>query len=210
MPAIRKSKPGTHPPPDAAFHAALQAEQARATAWYAEQARVRAEEARVRAEQQRLREEAAARLAEEVAARLAARVEAERLAVLAEYAARQCVCCPGEIEDRTEQQQDLIDYIRTDGIQCEFDDDGIQMSASFHPQELLNELAIHLADGANNDWNTEAVIRWKIQYLYNHSNHQDGLRADGLDGADWQRTGLAMGDYQVNPGDDDRLRANVV
>ena len=167
---------------------------------HAEQERMR--EVGRQAEQQRYREEAAARQA--------AREEAARLAVLAEYAARQCVCCPGEIEDRTEQQQDLIDYIRTDGIQCEFDDDGIQMSASFHPQELLNELAIHLADGANNDWNTEAVIRWKIQYLYNHSNHQSGLRADDLEGVDWLRTGLAMGDYEINPGDDDRARANVV
>ena len=127
------------------------------------------------------------------------------------YTLRTCPCCPGKgPETRSPEKQELINFIKQNGIDSEVGRGGHSICETFHPQELLNELAIHLADGANNDWNTEAVIRWKIQYLYNHSNHQDGLRADGLDGADWQRTGLAMGDYQVNPGDDDRLRANVV
>ena len=194
----------------------IAAEQQRLREAAAEQQRQQfmAEAAALQAEQQRLRE--VGRQAEqqqflaEAAAREAERERLRQQAVLAEYAARACPCCLGEIEDRTEEQQDLIDYMKTDGIHSERDENGDQISVSFHPQELFNELAIHLADNAFNDYNTEAVIRWKIQYLYNHSSQQSGLRADDLESADWVRHGLAMGDYEVDEGDDDRERANVV
>ena len=153
------------------------------------------------AQQQRYREEEAARQAE--------RERLQQQAVLAEYAARDCPCCPGDgPENRTVKEQELINFCRDGGIQCAFDDDGNQISASFHPQELFNELSIHLANNLFNDYNTEEVVRWKIQYLYNHVNREEGLRADGLEAADWQRTGLAMGDYD-NGGDDDSKHANV-
>jgi hypothetical protein len=103
------------------------------------------------AEQQQFREEATARHAE--------REEAARQAVIAEYAARDCPCCPGEIENRTDKQQELIDFSRTGGIHSDFDDDAIQISASFHPQELFNELAIHMANNTFNDYNTEELVR---------------------------------------------------
>jgi len=85
------------------------------------------------AEQQQLREEAAARQAERDA------VEAK--AAIDEYTARNCPCCHGEgPENLSSKQQELIDFIKTDGIQCQFDDDGNQIAHSFHPQELFNEL----------------------------------------------------------------------
>ena len=76
------------------------------------------------AEQQRYREEAAARQAE--------REEAARQAVLAEYVARTCPCCPNEIENRTEEEQELIEFLKYDGIHSEINEDGIQISVSFY------------------------------------------------------------------------------
>jgi hypothetical protein len=158
------------------------------------------EAAAAAAQQQQYREEEAARQAE--------RERLEQQAVIAEYAARDCPCCPGEIENRTVKEKELINFCRDCGISCAHDDDGNQISASFHPQELFNELSIHLANKTFNNYNTEEVVRWKIQYLYNHVNREEGLRADGLEAADWLRTGLAMGDYD-NGGDDDREHTNV-
>ena len=93
-----------------------------------------AEAAALQAEQQRLRE--VGRQAEqqqflaEAAARQAEREEAARQAVLAEYAARTCPCCPNEIENRTEEEQELIEFLKYDGIHSEINDDGIRISVA--------------------------------------------------------------------------------
>ena len=96
------------------------------------------------AQQQRYREEEAARQAE--------RERLQQQAVLAEYAARDCPCCPGQIENRTDKQQELIDFSRTGGTHSDFDEDAIKISHSFHPQELFNELSIHMANNLFNDY----------------------------------------------------------
>jgi hypothetical protein len=125
------------------------------------------------AEQQQLREEEAARQVERDTI-------LEHVAIDA-YTARNFPCCHGDgPENHSPEQQELIDFISTDGIQCEFDGNGIQISHTFHPQELFDELSIHLATNAFNDYNTEELVRWKIQYLYNH----DILRTDSLESAD--------------------------
>ena len=53
---------------------------------------------------------------EEEAAREADRERRRQQAVLAEYAARDCPCCLGDIEKRTVMQQELIDFSRGGGI----------------------------------------------------------------------------------------------
>ena len=113
------------------------------------------------AEQQQLREGEAAR-------------QAERDAVMTDeaskkYTLRTCPCCPGKgPETRSPEKQELINFIKQNGIDSEVGRGGHSICETFHPQELLNELAIHLANRFFNAQNTEALIRWKIQYLYYH------------------------------------------
>ena len=88
------------------------------------QQQLREEEAARQAEQQQFREEAAIRQAE--------RETLQDQATIAEYTARNRPCCPRDRpEKHTEEQQELIDFIRTDGIHSEVDEDGIQISHSF-------------------------------------------------------------------------------
>ena len=149
------------------------------------------------AEQQQLREGEAAR-------------QAERDAVMTDeaskkYTLRTCPCCPGKgPETRSPEKQELINFIKQNGIESEIGRGDHSICATFHPQELFTKLSIHLANHFFNAYNTEELIRWKIQYLYYHCDLQKGV-----ENVDWVKKGLAMGNYEMDPEDDDCVRANV-
>ena len=116
-----------------------------------------------------------------------------------------CPCCPkpgpGPVLayrwTHSYQQLETIKFVNQGGIHSK------NGSMTFYPQELLNQLSMHLAEKKFNDFNTEALIRRKIQYLSHHSD----LKVN-LEKADWLRKGLAMGDYENDKKDDDRARAD--
>ena len=94
-----------------------------------------------------------------------------------------CLCCTSP---NTEQWKlDLISF-DADHVRCRQGGvTGTTYAHTFTPMELFVQLSVCLADKDFSE-NTEAQIRWKIQYLFYHSV---ALRDGDLD-PDWKQEGL--------------------